>query len=242
MVNWQITTPETRPDASILRLKSSKIYCHFSLAIISKTHNVRSIILILSEASSSKQFGWQCCYSAWPLAGLKIKTNYMWSHVIFVVFFKFQIKKNAGGDGFNQFLMDIPSFWCMICLCRGSDQKGHKKYWWQYIAIDCGHLSLTSITPAYTITWASVIIVLRFRMKFQKTVLVEASVCGRASAAFNNFLPARLGIFRVLPRLAGKVGGQHGRSGALAFMNKAAKRVLPGLCSRRFSWPWLASY
>ena len=38
----------------------------------------------------------------------KIKTA-MCSHVILIAFFEFKIE-NAGGDGFNQFLMNIPSF------------------------------------------------------------------------------------------------------------------------------------
>ena len=46
---------------------------------------------------------------AWLSAGLKIKTNSMYSHVIFIAFFKLQIE-NIDGDDFNQFLMDIPSF------------------------------------------------------------------------------------------------------------------------------------
>jgi hypothetical protein len=54
-----------------------------------------------------------CCQVVLPsLARLgpviKIKTNSLCSHVIFIVFF-FKIE-NAGGDGFNEFLMDIPSF------------------------------------------------------------------------------------------------------------------------------------
>ena len=32
--------------------------------------------------------------------------------------------KSASGDGFNQFLLDIPSLWYIICICRCSVQKG----------------------------------------------------------------------------------------------------------------------
>ena len=67
-----------------------------------------------------------------PLAGLKIRTNSMCRHVIFIVFFKFWIE-NASSDGFNQFLTDIPSFWCIICRCsRIRSYLPPKKYWWQY--------------------------------------------------------------------------------------------------------------
>ena len=40
---------------------------------------------------------------------IKIKTNCMCSHVILIAFFELKIE-NAGGDGFNKFLMDIPYF------------------------------------------------------------------------------------------------------------------------------------
>ena len=36
---------------------------------------------------------------------IKIKTNCMCSHVILIAFFELKIE-NAGGDGFNQFLLD----------------------------------------------------------------------------------------------------------------------------------------
>ena len=35
--------------------------------------------------------------------------------------------ENAGGDGFNEFLMDIPSFWCIICLVAEWDHTYHQK-------------------------------------------------------------------------------------------------------------------
>jgi hypothetical protein len=65
---------------------------------------------LAQRASVSKCLGRQSCRSAWSSAGLKIKTNSMCSHVIFVVVLKFQIE-NAGGDGFNQFIIlmyDLP--------------------------------------------------------------------------------------------------------------------------------------
>ena len=42
---------------------------------------------------------------------IKIKTNSMCSHVIFIVL----KMENAGGDSFSEFLMDIPSF-CLYNL------------------------------------------------------------------------------------------------------------------------------
>ena len=62
-----------------------------------------------NEASASS-----CCQAAlsnfaWLGPVIKIKTNPMCSHVIFVVFFNFQVE-NAGGDGFNEFHMDIHLF------------------------------------------------------------------------------------------------------------------------------------
>ena len=36
--------------------------------------------------------------------------------MILVIYFKFQIE-HAGGEDFEQFLIDIWSFWCIICLC-----------------------------------------------------------------------------------------------------------------------------
>ena len=52
-------------------------------------------------------------FSCWAdlarlLAGIK-KNRPMYIHVIFIVFFKFQIE-SAGDSDFNQFLLDIPSF------------------------------------------------------------------------------------------------------------------------------------
>ena len=70
-----------------------------------------------ARASVSKPFDQQSCHSARLLAVIKIKKKCICSHVIFIFSFKFWIK-NAGGDGFNQFLMNIPSFWCITCLCR----------------------------------------------------------------------------------------------------------------------------
>ena len=57
--------------------------------------------------------------------------------------------ENAGGDGFNEYLMNIPSFWCIICLCSWiRSYLPPKKYWWQYIS-NLYHLSLISITPEF---------------------------------------------------------------------------------------------
>ena len=44
-------------------------------------------VIIGRETSISKHFGRQSCHSAQLLAGLKIKTNSMCSHVIFIVFY-----------------------------------------------------------------------------------------------------------------------------------------------------------
>ena len=45
---------------------------------------------------------------AWLSTGIKNSQKSMCSHIIFIVFFKFQME-NAGGDGFNEFLIDIIS-------------------------------------------------------------------------------------------------------------------------------------
>ena len=43
-------------------------------------------------------------------------------------------EKNYGGEDFNQFLMGIPSFWCIYCLCSWIiSYLPPKRYWWQYI-------------------------------------------------------------------------------------------------------------
>ena len=55
--------------------------------------------------------------------GLKIKTNSMYSHVIFIAFFKLQIE-NIDGDDLNQFLMDIPS-----CVAESDHTYHHKNIW-----------------------------------------------------------------------------------------------------------------
>ena len=49
--------------------------------------------------------------------------------------------------------MDIPSFWCIICLCCWiRSYLSPKKYWWQYIS-DLYHLSLIFITPGGSQFW-----------------------------------------------------------------------------------------
>ena len=59
--------------------------------------------------------------------------------------------ENAGGDGFNEFLMDIPSFWCIICLCIWiRSYLPPKKYWWQYI-LTCTVYSLSLLPLALTV-------------------------------------------------------------------------------------------
>ena len=80
---------------------------------------------------------------------IKNQNKFHVRHVIFFIFFfQFQIE-NAGGDGFNDF-MDIPSFWCIICLCSWirSCLCTTKKI---LVAVhrDCGHLSLISITSGW---------------------------------------------------------------------------------------------
>jgi hypothetical protein len=68
--------------------------------------------LMQQEGSSTSKTSINKCSAAvlpsLPQLGpvIKIKTDFMCNHVIFIVFFKFQIE-NAGGDGFNEFLMDI---------------------------------------------------------------------------------------------------------------------------------------
>ena len=86
-----------------------------------------------SEGSAKQHLAAVLPSLAWPSDGL-IKTNSMCRHVIFVVFFKFWIE-NATGDDFNQFLMDIPSFWRIICLCSWiRSYLAPKQYWWKYSA------------------------------------------------------------------------------------------------------------
>ena len=46
-------------------------------------------------------------------------------HVIFIVFSKFYIK-SAGGDGKFVVINKFRAFWCIICLCSCSEQKGHQ--------------------------------------------------------------------------------------------------------------------
>ena len=62
--------------------------------------------------------------------------------------------ENAGGDGFNEFLMDILSFWCANCLCNWiRSYLPPKKYWWQYISdLYPGNYNLcTEISKRWTI-------------------------------------------------------------------------------------------
>ena len=74
-------------------------------------------------------------------------------HIIFIVFFKFEIK-NAGGEDFNQFLMDIPSFWCMIFLCSWiRSYLPPKEYWWQYIATTDGPRMRCYVLPPTKNWW-----------------------------------------------------------------------------------------
>ena len=43
---------------------------------------------------------------------------------------------DCGGEDFNQFLIDIPSFWCVICLCSWiRSYLPPKKYWWDTMAV-----------------------------------------------------------------------------------------------------------
>ena len=104
-----------------------------------------------SEASVNRHSAAVLPSLAWLSAGLKIKTNSMHSHVIFIAFFKLQIE-NVDGDDFNQFLMDIPSFWCIICLCSWiRSYLPPKKYWWDAITVhsDCWPLIPYLYYPCY---------------------------------------------------------------------------------------------
>ena len=91
-----------------VRLSNSCVISFIRKLLLNYNYQLMSITCT-NEASASS-----CCQAILPnLARLglviKIKTNSMCSHVIFIVFFKFYME-NAGGDGFNEFLMDIPSF------------------------------------------------------------------------------------------------------------------------------------
>ena len=100
-----------------------------------------------SEASVSSCLGQQSCHRREPKTVPAQTAEITKCHVIFIVFFRFWIK-NSGGDNFNRFLMDIPSFLCIICLCSWirSYLCTTKKI---LVAVysDCGHLSLISLLP-----------------------------------------------------------------------------------------------
>jgi hypothetical protein len=61
----------------------------------------------MNAASKHQQL--QSCHRRGPKTVPAQTAEITKCHVIFVVFFKFKIK-SAGGEDFNQFLMDIPSF------------------------------------------------------------------------------------------------------------------------------------
>ena len=101
------------------QVRSGQSWVRFfsSLPILNSQIRITFSTLELARASVSKRFDRQSCHSSQLLPVIKIKTNCMCSHIIF----------NAGGDVFNQFHINIPSFWCIICLRRCSDHKGHQK-------------------------------------------------------------------------------------------------------------------
>ena len=81
--------------------------------------------------------------------------------VILVVFFKFWIKSTCGED-FNQFvmeikeapvesLMEIPWFWCIICLCSWiRSYLPQKQYWWNAMAV---HSNCSPLIPYLYYPW-----------------------------------------------------------------------------------------
>ena len=100
-----------------------------------------------SKGSVSRRSAAVLSNFAWLLlAETKIKTNWMCSHVIFIIYFKFWIE-NTGGDGFNQFFHGYPMDWCIICLY--SLLKSDHTYLQKMVAVhwDSGHLSPFSIIP-----------------------------------------------------------------------------------------------
>ena len=94
-----------RPTEARLLARAASTAASRHCTLFGKILNIFEKYYNSSEASVSKRFNLRSCHSAWPLAGLKIKTNSLCSPVTLIVFFKFLIE-NAGGDNFNQFLIE----------------------------------------------------------------------------------------------------------------------------------------
>ena len=105
----------------------------------------REVRLATARWASAAAWARKSCHRRGPKTVLAQTAELTKYHVIFVVFFKFGIEK-AGGEDFNQFLIDIPSFWCIICLCSWIRWYLPPKI---LVAVhsDCGNLSLIIITP-----------------------------------------------------------------------------------------------
>ena len=109
---------------SISQSKLIKKYeCLTTCYVSHITHKTR-------EVSVSSCLGYQNCHRSGPNT---VPAQTAECHVIFIVSIRFSIE-NSGGDGFDQFFINVSSFWCIICpysLIRSYFLT--KKYWWQYI-------------------------------------------------------------------------------------------------------------
>ena len=70
----------------------------------------------------------------------------MCSHVIFIIYFKFWID-NGVGDGFNQFFMDISSFWYILVAVTSSGiLKAKQKLGVTFNSDELGSIDFTKIS------------------------------------------------------------------------------------------------